>query len=359
MVHNFSDLRLQILKLNLKQFSKILDVFGFDANNFSIEKSSNGLINQTFVVTNLNSSNRYILQQLNTSIFKDPIAIAENIKSAAAAILAVDEDYPVIKINKTKNGEDYFIDDQNYYWRLIDFIDNTTTIASITTAEQAKQTAYSFGKFTSLLQNANTENFTPSIPDFHNLDLRFEQFKDAYAHADEERKLKAKACIDYLFSRIEILNTYRQIINDNTIPKRIIHADTKISNILFDVTSLEPKAVIDWDTIMSGYFISDLGDMIRTMVCEAGENETNLNHIVFRKDYYDAIISGYKDAIQLTENELNLLSYAGKFMTYMQALRFLTDYLNHDVYYHITYPEHNLNRAKNQSRLLQVLEENT
>jgi hypothetical protein len=98
--------------------------------------------------------------------------------------------------------------------------------------------------------------------------------------------------------------------------------------------------------------------MIRTMVCEAGENETNLNAIIFRKDYYDSIISGYKDAIQLTENELNLLSYAGKFMTYMQALRFLTDYLNHDVYYNITYPEQNLDRAKNQCRLLQVLEEN-
>ena len=110
---------------------------------------------------------------------------------------------------------------------------------------------------------------------------------------------------------------------------------------------------------MPGYFISDLGDMIRTMVCKAGENETNFDNIVFRKDNYEAIISGYKDAIQLTENELNLLSYAGKFMTYMQALRFLTDYLNHDVYYNISYPEHNLNKAKNQTRLLQVIEENT
>lgn len=343
----------------MNHLSNILVAFGLDANNFSIEQSSNGLINQTFVVTHLNSSKRYILQQLNTAIFKNPIAIVENIKLAAAAILVVEENYPVIKINPTIKGNDYFVDEDNNYWRLIDFIENTTTIESITNVEQARQTAYSFGKFTSLLQNANTENFTPSIPDFHTLDLRFEQFKTAYAHADEERKLKAKDCIDYLFSRIEILNTYRQIINGNAIPKRIIHADTKISNILFDVNSLEPKAVIDWDTIMSGYFISDLGDMIRTMVCEAGENETNLNHIIFRKDYYEAIISGYKDAIQLTENELNLLSYAGKFMTYMQALRFLTDYLNHDVYYHITFPEHNLNRAKNQSRLLQVLEENT
>ena len=343
----------------MNHFSNILVAFGLDANSFNIEQSNNGLINQTFIVTHQTLSKRYILQQLNTAIFKNPIAISANIKLASAYILAVDEDYPVIKINQTINGEDYFLDDQNCYWRLIDFIENTTTILSITTVEQAFQTANSFGKFTSLLQNENTENFTPSIPDFHNLDLRFEQFKTAYANADEERKSNAKECIDYLFSRIELLNIYHQIINDDTIPKRIIHADTKISNILLDANTLEPKAVIDWDTIMPGYFISDLGDMIRTMVCEARENETNLNHIVFRKEYYQAIISGYKDAIQLTENELNLLSYAGKFMTYMQALRFLTDYLNHDMYYNITYLEQNLDRAKNQCRLLHVLEENT
>ena len=316
------------------------------------------MINKTFIVSDTISSKRFILQQLNTTIFKTPIAISANIKLAATSILAVDEDYPVIKTNQTIKDEDYFIDDQNCYWRLIDFIENTTTIESISTVDQAYQTAYSFGKFTSLLQNANTENFIPSIPDFHNLDLRFEQFKNAYANTDEERKAKAKDYIDYLLSRIEIVTIFKNIESEKLIPKRIIHADTKISNILFDAHSFHPKAVIDWDTIMPGYFISDLGDMIRTMVCEAGENETNLDNIDFRKDFYEAIISGYKDAIQLTENELNLLSYAGKFMTYMQALRFLTDYLNHDVYYNITYPEQNLDRAKNQCRLLQVLEEN-
>jgi aminoglycoside phosphotransferase (APT) family kinase protein len=330
-----------------------------DANHCQIEKTTIGLINQTFVVTHQALSKRYILQHLNTSIFKNPIAISANIKLASACILAVDENYPVIKTNQTINGEDYFIDDQNYYWRLIDFIENTITIESISTVDQALQTAYSFGKFTSLLQNANTEHFIPAIPDFHNLDLRFNQFKNAYANAEDERKSQAKDCIDYLLSRIEIISIFKNIEKEKLIPKRIIHADTKISNILFDANSLEPKAVIDWDTIMSGYFISDLGDMIRTMVCEAGENETNLDNIVFRKEYHQAIISGYKDAIALTENELNLLSYAGKFMTYMQAMRFLTDYLNHDVYYSITYAEQNLDRAKNQCQLLHVLEENT
>lgn len=343
----------------MDHFSKILVVFGFDANNFNIEQSNNGLINQTFVITNRTTSERYILQQLNTTIFKNPIAISENIKLASAAILAVDENYPVIKINPTLTSGDYFVNEHNNYWRLIDFIENTTTIESITSVDQAYQTAYSFGKFTSLLQNANTEHFIPSIPDFHNLDLRFEQFKNAYFDADDERKSKAKYCIDYLLSRIEIVSVFKNIEKEKLIPKRIIHADTKISNIVFDSNSLEPKAVIDWDTIMPGYFMSDLGDMIRTMVCNAGENETNLDKIIFRKDYYQAIISGYKNAIHLTENELNLLSYAGKFMTYMQSMRFLTDYLNHDVYYSITYAEQNLDRAKNQCKLLQVLEENT
>ena len=343
----------------MKNITAIFSAFGLDASQYLIDQSSTGLINQTFIVSDKISSKRFILQQLNTAIFKNPIAISDNIKLASASILAVDENYPVIKINPTLNSEDYFVDEDSNYWRLIDFIENTTTIEAIATIYQAYQTAFSFGKFTSLLQNANTENFIPSIPDFHHLDLRFEQFKTAYALTDDERKSKAKDCIDYLLSRIEIVNIFNKIEKELLIPKRIIHADTKISNILFDKFSLAPKAVIDWDTLMPGYFISDLGDMIRTMVCEAGENESNLNKIIFRNEYYAAIISGYKAAIQLTENELNLLSYAGKFMTYMQALRFLTDYLNNDVYYTITYPEHNLDRAKNQCRLLQVLEENT
>lgn len=339
--------------------SNILFAFGLDANKFTIEQSNNGLINHSFVVTQKSSSKRYILQQLNTSIFNNPTAISANIKLASACILAIDENYPVIKINPTVKDEDYFIDEQKCYWRLIDFIENTRTIESITSVEQAFQTAYSFGKFTSLLQNANTEDFIPAIPNFHNLDLRFEQFKTASANANHVRKSKAKDCIDYLLSRIEIINIFNKIEREKLIPRRIIHADTKISNILFDANSLQPKAVIDWDTIMPGYFISDLGDMIRTMVCEVGENETNFNEIVFRKDYYEVIISGYKEAIALTENEQNLLSYAGKFMTYMQAMRFLTDYLNQDIYYTITYAEQNLDRTKNQCRLLHVIEENT
>ncbi|MEI8052958.1 MAG: aminoglycoside phosphotransferase family protein [Bacteroidota bacterium] len=343
----------------MKNITAIFSAFGLDASQYLIEQSSTGLINQTFIVSDKVSSKKFILQQLNTSIFKNPFSISKNIKFAAATISSSDENYPVINIHTTTNGNDYFIDNNSHYWRLMDFIKNTTTIEAIVTIEQAFQTAYSFGKFTSLLQQANTKDFIPSIPDFHNLDLRFEQFKTAYSNADHERKSKAKECIDYLMSEKDILNTFHQIINENLIPLRIIHADTKISNILFDKFSLVPKAVIDWDTIMPGYFISDLGDMIRTIVCEAGENESNLNKIIFRNEYYTAIISGYKTAIQLTENELNLLSYAGKFMTYMQALRFLTDYLNNDVYYTITYPEHNLDRAKNQCRLLQVLEENT
>ena len=343
----------------MKNITAIFSAFGLDASQYLIDQSSTGLINQTFIVSDKISSKKFILQQLNTTIFKTPFSISKNIKFAAATISSSDKNYPLINIHTTTNGDDYFIDNNSHYWRLIDFIENTTTIEAIATIDQAYQTAYSFGKFTSLLQQANTEDFIPSIPDFHNLDLRFEQFKTAYALTDDERKSKAKDCIDYLLSRIEIVNIFNKIEKELLIPKRIIHADTKISNILFDAHSFHPKAVIDWDTIMPGYFISDLGDMIRTMVCEAGENESNLNKIIFRKEYYTAIISGYKAAIQLTENELNFLSYAGKFMTYMQALRFLTDYLNNDVYYTITYPEHNLDRAKNQCRLLQVLEENT
>jgi thiamine kinase-like enzyme len=154
-----------------------------------------------------------------------------------------------------------------------------------------------------------------------------------------------------------IVVAYKNIVSENILPQRIIHADTKINNILFDKTTLQPFCIIDYDTIMPGYYLSDLGDMIRTMVCTADENEMDKSKIVLRKDYYDAVIDGYVLSMQnvITKAELKYIHFAGIFMTYMQALRFITDYLNYDKYYSIEYAEHNFDRAQNQCALLQQL----
>mgnify|MGYP003347543187 FL=1 len=138
----------------------------------------------------------------------------------------------------------------------------------------------------------------------------------------------------------------------------MVHADAKIANILFREDDHKPFCVIDYDTLMPGYFFSDLGDMVRTMVCSHDENERDCSRLQFRKSYYDEVVEGYCAAIKLSNKELSIIHYAGLCMTYMQALRFATDYLNGDIYYAISYKEHNFDRTKNQCTLLDLLEKN-
>ena len=141
--------------------------------------------------------------------------------------------------------------------------------------------------------------------------------------------------------------------------KRVMHHDAKISNILFSEETGQVICPVDFDTCMPGYFFSDLGDMIRSMACSEGENNTNYSEINIRKDFYEAILDGYMEVMQelLTDAEKKHIHYSGLLMIYMQALRFITDYLNGDLYYRTDYPEQNFDRAMNQLTLLQRLEE--
>lgn len=171
--------------------------------------------------------------------------------------------------------------------------------------------------------------------------------------AASERKLNAMEVIEKAHLYQDVASTYETIVVDKLIPFRVIHHDTKISNILFD-EARNGLCVIDLDTVMPGYYISDVGDMMRTYLSPYNEEEQDLAKIAVREEFFKAIVEGYFSEMGsiITPMERNLFVYSGKFMIYMQALRFLTDYLNADIYYQTTYPEHNLMRAKNQFELL-------
>src|SRR4030095_7819983 len=227
------------------------------------------------------------------------------------------------------------------------------TIDVVNSPSQAYEAAKQFGRFTNLLSAFPVEDLRITLPDFHNLPLRYSQFETAINEGNKERIQEASTLIDFLKNQYEIVTTSEQISSDPDFKKRVTHHDSKISNVLFDDND-HGLCVIDLDTVMPGYFISDFGDMMRTYLSPVSEEEKDLSKIEIREDYFKAIARGYLDemANELTPVEKKYLVYAGKFMIYMQALRFLTDFLNNDTYYGAKYKGHNFIRANNQVCLL-------
>lgn len=337
--------------------SSILTAFGITENGCNIIPFGSGLINHTWRIECNNKA--YILQRINHHVFRHPEAIAANLTTIGCYLQQHHPDYLFTHPVPTADGNSTLVEDEVHgYFRLFPFVPGSHTIDVVKTTQQAREAAAQFGRFTRLLSGMDVRQLKITLPDFHNLDLRYRQFEQAEARASEKRKTQSKDLIEYLRSQHDVVNTYRTIINNPAFPVRVIHHDTKISNILFNDAD-KGMCVIDLDTVMPGYFISDLGDMIRTYLSPVSEEETDLSAIIIREDYFHAIRDGYLSEMGevLTAEESGYFVYAGKFMIYMQALRFLTDYLNNDIYYGQRYEGHNLNRAANQATLLQKLTE--
>ena len=193
-----------------------------------------------------------------------------------------------------------------------------------------------------------------TLPAFHDLGLRYKQFLQALTDGNPERIKESQVLITWLLEQKNIVETYELIEKENKIKTRVTHHDTKCSNVLFDENN-HGLCVIDLDTVMPGYFISDVGDIMRTYLSPASEEEKDFSKIEIRVDYFKAIAEGYLSEMkdELNETEIQYFVYAGKFLIYMQAIRFLADHLNNDIYYGAKYEGHNYIRAKNQSVLLQ------
>lgn len=332
----------------------ILDAYGIVAIN--IETIGGGLINHTWKVTAADQS--FVLQKINGDVFKNPHAIAQNIRLVADHLAASHPAYLFVAPVQTIEGKDLLYCLQEGVFRLLPFVAGSHTLHVVQSPEQAFEAAVQFGRFTRCLSGVDIKNLKTTIPLFHNLKLRYQQFLSAIEKAAPQRKTQAAHLIKYLLSQSDIVKVYAAICKNAHFKKRVTHHDTKISNVLFDACG-KGLCVIDLDTMMPGYFISDVGDMMRTYLAPVSEEETDLKKIEVRNDFYRAVVSGYMQQMssELTPAEINAFFYAGKFMIYMQAIRFLTDYLSGDVYYVAQYPNHNLNRAANQATLLQRLME--
>lgn len=252
-----------------------------------------------------------------------------------------------------------FIDANGEFWRAFEFIENTTSPAVASKSKQAYATAKTFGSFTAAFTNFDSSQLKITIPDFHNLRLRYDQYRLALLNSPEELRLRAGSSLEKLTQRSNYKDFYETVISDpDHYLKRVMHHDAKIANVLFDKDSGEVVCPVDFDTVMPGYYFSDLGDMIRSMACNHDENYLGSEPIQIRPDYYEAIVDGYLMVMNehLSEKEIENIHFSGLIMIYMQALRFMSDFLQHDVYYHTEYPGQNLDRANNQLDLLTSLE---
>ncbi len=319
-----------------------------------MEAFGSGLINRTWKVSTADQD--FILQQINNTVFKNPEHIANNIRLIAEYLK---KHYPkyyfVAPLASIAGHEMVFIENEGFF-RLFPFVNHSHSKRIVTNAAEAYEAAAQFARFTRLLKNFDISQLKITIPCFHDLSLRYQQFLSALKNGNKKRYAESEKWISMLIAHSDIVKEYEHIKSSTEFKLRVTHHDTKISNVLFNKNN-KGICVIDLDTIMPGYFISDVGDMMRTYLSPVNEEEKDFNKIEIREDFYHAIVQGYLNEMKkdLTGREKDSFFYAGKFMIYMQALRFLTDYLNDDIYYGAKYEVHNLIRAGNQATLLQRL----
>jgi Ser/Thr protein kinase RdoA (MazF antagonist) len=316
------------------------------------EPITEGLINQTFRITDA-MGKYYLLQQINTGIFKQPQEVQENFV-AVRQVLGKWYLMPEL-VPTSENGLLANIDGQS--WRCFTFIDNSYTPTGEVSAELAYTTAKCFGGYTTILSKASPKLHT-ILPRFHDLALRADQLVQAKAQASPLRLKMAAPCLTRLDAFNDLLKHYAYwSSHPQYFPQRILHHDAKASNILFDAQTHQVICPIDLDTTQQGLFFSDMGDMIRSMVPNLEENDTRFNDIEARSTFLQAITEGYLDATHAlwTKQEREALPTSGKVLLYMQAIRFLADYLNNDTYYQTKYEQHNLDRAINQITVLSLL----
>lgn len=346
---------------------KLKSVFGqFETDDefYRYKELASGHINDTYLIET-KSKFSYVLQRINHGVFKNVPGLVENKVSISLHIreklkqLSKEElNRRVLTFINTKKGSSYYREEEGNYWNLMHFIDDSLTFETVKDAEIAYEGGKLFGEFLNLTNDFDASVLTEVIPKFHDMSFRYAQFQASLKTCSKERFYKAKLYIDHALALKEEMHILQKLKETGDIKLRVTHNDTKISNALFTKDN-KGLCVIDTDTIMPGIVHYDFGDAIRTICNTAAEDEANLDLVEFNVEYYKAYTKGFLEKMEssLTPIELKYLPLAAKTMIFIMALRFLTDYLNNDIYYKTKYPEHNLDRSKNQFKLMQSLTE--
>ena len=334
--------------------STICAAFGIKVNGHDCIPFGNGLINQTFLLKDRHGNSDWIMQQVNTAVFTRPELIAYNNYLAAEHLRNHHPEYRFMQGKRTNEGKDLFLSDQLGAWRVFPYYPNTITYDGAVTPQQAFSAAQQFGRLTHYLDGVYVGAFKTILPGFHDLGVRYDAFLNCIDKAEPQRLVTAADVVAYFRANATVVQEYRVAMMDPEVRTRITHNDTKLNNVLFDKGTNEAVCVIDLDTLMPGKAIFDLGDMIRTFISPAAEDDPDPAHVAVNVDVFAALVEGWLSEMAplMSLSERALVHWCGQMLIYEQGIRFLTDFLRGDVYYRVDRPDHNLDRAKNQMHLL-------
>ena len=345
----------------------ILPEFAFQGKYHEVQEINSGIINNTYHLVYLledGTARHYTLQHINGYVFKDPVAVMNNIQRVTDYLRrslrgeGLDPSRRVLRLKPTRGGAVFFRDREGGVWRAYDFIDNATAYDRPQRPEDFYQVGRAFGEFQRRLCGFPMDQLAETIPDFHNTTKRFYDFVRALSQDRVGRARSVEAEIDAFFDRRKMMGQIVKGLEEGRLPLRVTHNDTKINNVMLDDATGQALCVIDLDTVMPGSALYDFGDAVRFGASTADEDEADTRLIRLDMDKYALFTRGFLEETRgfLQPEELKLLPLGVKVITCELAMRFLTDYLDGDLYFKIKSPDHNLIRARAQLALLRDIE---
>ncbi len=346
---------------------QIMAQFAIDGDFLDIKPYGTGHINSTFLTRFRQadgSVQKFIAQRINQRVFTKPAQVMANIERVTAHLRQKiaqnggDPNREVLTLLSTRDGRPYHKTNDGGYWRVERFIEGAKTYQHAPSLAHYYEAAYAYGRFQSMLADFPVNELYETIPDFHHTEKRLSAFETAVAQDKARRALNVTAEINFIRERAHMAPALTHLQETGQIPLRVTHNDTKFDNVMIDTQTGKGVCVIDLDTVMPGIAMFDFADAARSGANTAAEDERETAVVQFNLTIYDRLAHGFLDATRhyLTPLEIDHLAFAARLITYEQAMRFLTDYLNGDDYYKTDYPQHNLIRCRTQIRLLQLME---
>jgi len=341
-------------------FSQFIDSTKFH----SYQELASGHINDTYLVET-EEQTYFVLQKINHGVFKDvpglinnKVGVSNHLQKKLAHLSESERSRKVLSFIPTKKGDPFYYGKSGSYWNLMVYITDSITHETVNSEEIAYEGGKLLGNFLNLTSDYDPSKLIEVIPNFHDMPFRYKQFDEALKKASPQRVIQAFGIVEKVNELKKEMHIIQKLKESGDIRTRVTHNDTKISNALFDKNN-KGLCIIDTDTVMPGIVHYDFGDAIRTICNTAAEDEKNLELVNFNISYYKAYVKGFLEEMKssLSPLEIKYLPLAAKSMIFIIGLRFITDFLNGDIYFKTAYDDHNLVRAKNQFKLIESLSE--